>query len=43
MWNTLTAGLQMVQEKLDNVLDDSQTQGEAQAQKVNYLASLSHP
>lgn len=26
MWNTFTAGLQMVQEKLDNVLDDSQTQ-----------------
>lgn len=24
MWNTFAAGLQMVQEKLDNVLDDSQ-------------------
>ena len=26
MWNTLTAGLQMVQEKLDNVLDDPETE-----------------
>lgn len=34
MWNTLTAGLQMVQEKLDNVLDDSQ------ANQVLHLTSF---
>lgn len=40
MWNTLSAGLQMVQEKLDNVLDDSQAETEKVARDLASSSSI---